>query len=322
MRALITGVNGFVGKHLAKRLLVQGVEVWGTTRESSPSLILLDSNIKIYKTALEVSDNIYTMLLSVKPDIIFHLAGQSNVRKSWDNKEGTFYTNVNKTIFLLEACLSYQKLNPELRVITVGSSEEYGKVDLDSIPIKEETPLNPMSPYGASKAAVSFLAKQYYDAYGLNVLHVRPFNHIGPGQSLGFVVPDFTKQIVDIEMGKSLPEIKVGNLSAARDFIDVRDIVSYYVELAINKNVKFGQIVNVCSGKVCKIQEVLNSLLKLSSREINIVIDPSKIRPVDVPIYYGDNNKLKTLTTYETQFNLEQSLYDIINSIRWNENVK
>ncbi|RKJ66060.1 NAD-dependent epimerase/dehydratase family protein, partial [Butyricicoccus sp. 1XD8-22] len=174
MRALITGVQGFVGKYLADHLLSQGIEVWGTSRKESPLLRLSNGNVEIIQNDLNNTQVIFKLLQSVKPDYIFHLAGQSNVKQSWEDKEGTFYTNVNKTVFLLDACVKYQQENPILRLLTIGSSEEYGKVEEHELPIKETTPLRPLSPYGASKAAVSMLIQQYHKAYGLNVLHARP----------------------------------------------------------------------------------------------------------------------------------------------------
>lgn len=322
MRALITGVKGFVGKYLADYLLSQGIEVWGTSRTLTPFLHLNNGTVKVIENDLRDTNDIYNLLLSIKPVYIFHLAGQSNVKLSWENKEETFFANVNKTIFLLDACVKYQQENPHMRLLTVGSSEEYGKVASDELPIKETTPLRPMSPYGASKAVVSLLIQQYHKAHGLNVIHARPFNHIGPGQAEGFVTTDFAKQVVDIEVGNSLPQIKVGNLDVARDFMDVRDIVIFYYELIVRKSIDYGEVVNVCSGRAVKINNILEQLMKYSSKEIQIIIDKTKLRPVDIPFYFGENKKLKELTTHRSDISLEQSLSDILNSLRWSINDK
>lgn len=318
MKALITGVQGFVGKYLADHLLSQGIEVWGTSREESPLLHLTHGNVKIIKNDLNSEEEILNLLQNSKPDYIFHLAGQSNVKKSWEDKAGTFYANVNKTIFLLDACVRYQKENPNMRLLTVGSSEEYGKVEPHELPIKETTPLRPMSPYGASKAAVSMLIQQYHKAHGLNVVHVRPFNHIGPGQAEGFVVPDFSNQIVRIETGQIEPVIRVGNLSAARDFIDVRDIVDIYTKLMILKKSDelFGSVINVCSGEPREIREILDILAENSEACITIEIDESKLRPIDMPIYFGERSILDRYLPNLDYIKVEETLRDTLKSTR------
>ncbi|QFF97986.1 GDP-mannose 4,6 dehydratase [Psychrobacillus glaciei] len=314
MRALITGVMGFVGKYLAEHLLSQGIEVWGTSRMESPLLRLKNGNLKIVQNNLDSTDDIHNLLCSIKPNYIFHLAGQSNVKLSWEDKEGTFYANVNKTIFLLDACVKYQQENPRMRILTVGSSEEYGKVESSELPIKETTILRPMSPYGASKAAVSMLIQQYHKAHGLNVIHVRPFNHIGPGQSLGFVVPDFTKQLVQIEKGEKEKVLKVGNLSAMRDFTDVRDIVEGYYELVLYG--KLGEIYNICSGDGVSINEILNKLIELSSSNAIVEVCESKIRPIDIPNYIGENSKIKSDTDWIPKYEIIRTLEDSLNEGR------
>jgi len=309
MKALITGVRGFVGKYLADHLLLQGIEVWGTSREESPLLCLENGNVKIVKNDLDSEEEILNLLQTVTPDYIFHLAGQSNVKKSWEDKEGTFYANVNKTIFLLDACVRYQQEKPQMRLLTVGSSEEYGRVESHEIPIKESTPLRPMSPYGASKAAVSMLIQQYHKAHGLNVIHARPFNHIGPGQSEGFVTTDFAKQIVEIERGQLSTTISVGDLSSERDFTDVRDIVVAY-HLIIQKGEK-GEIYNVCSGESIPIKEVLNYFLSFSQKKVNVYIDESKFRPIEFKKYYGSSEKIKNDSGWKVKQSVEQSLHEI-----------
>lgn len=308
MKALITGVQGFVGKYLANHLLAQDIEVWGTSRKESPVLFLENGPVTIIKNDLENTQQILELLKEIKPDYIFHLAGQSNVRKSWEDKAGTFYANVNKTIYLLDACIEYQRIKPEMRLLTVGSSEEYGKVKPNELPIKETTVLRPMSPYGASKAAVSMLVQQYFKAYGLNVVHARPFNHIGPGQSEGFVTTDFVKQIVAIEKKQKKNNIAVGNLEAKRDFTAVLDIVKAYY--AIMQKGEIGQIYNVCSGKSLSIQIMLNHMLDLSTEKVNVTIDESKLRPSEIPDYYGDNTKISSL-----EWNKEISIPDILKAI-------
>jgi GDP-4-dehydro-6-deoxy-D-mannose reductase len=314
MRALITGITGFVGRYLAEHLIEQGIEVWGTTRDSYPSLRLTEKEIPLFQSDLNSSQGIYVMLQSIQPDVIFHLAGQSNVRKSWKDKESTFYANVNKTIFLLDACVQYLEQQPELRLLTVGSSEEYGKVDPSELPIVEDTPLRPMSPYGASKAAVSMLVQQYYKAYGLKVIHARPFNHIGPGQGLGFVIPDFASQIAKIEQGEQEATIKVGNLDAVRDFTDVEDIVRAYLNIIQLGNP--GEIYNVCSGKGYSIESILEMLIQLSSESIEVVVDQDRLRPSEVPIFIGNNHKIQQNLKWRSTNSIELSLNNILEEHR------
>ncbi|KGR90048.1 hypothetical protein CD30_13820 [Ureibacillus massiliensis 4400831 = CIP 108448 = CCUG 49529] len=311
MRALITGVQGFVGKYLADHLLSLGIEVWGTSRQESPILRLKNGEVNVIINDLNQTEDIYQLLHNFKPNYIFHLAGQSNVKHSWEDKEGTFYANVNKTIFLLDACEKYQQENPNMRLLTVGSSEEYGKVEEHELPIKETTPLRPMSPYGASKAVVSMLIQQYHKAYGLNVIHARPFNHIGPGQSEGFVTTDFAKQVVSIEKGDKKPILLVGNLSAKRDFTDVRDIVKAYYQLIIEG--RMGEIYNVCSRNKRPIQEILDLIIINSKVNIEVQLDKNRLRPSDIPIYEGNNNKIKKHIQWEPSYPIEETIIDILN---------
>lgn len=315
-KALITGVTGFVGKYLASHLIQQGIEVWGTSRKDSPYLFL-DSNKKVnlFHTNLNSMGDIYNVLAKVKPDYVFHLAAQSNVKYSWDHKEETFYTNVNKTIFLLDACVKFQNKNPEMRIMTVGSSEEYGKVEPHELPIKESTPLRPMSPYGASKAVISMLIQQYHKAYGLNIIHVRPFNHIGPGQSEGFVTTDFAKRIVEIEKGFVEPILHVGDLSSSRDFTDVLDIVKAYYLLS-EKGMP-GNIYNICSGLSVSIQKILDELVSFSKEEITILVDENKLRPISIKDYYGSNQKIRCISQWEPSFSIKESLKHIY--LYWKE---
>ncbi|QGG49991.1 GDP-mannose 4,6-dehydratase [Lysinibacillus pakistanensis] len=309
MKALITGVRGFVGKYLADHLLLQGIEVWGTSREESPLLCLENGNVKIIKNDLDSEEEILNLLQTVTPDYIFHLAGQSNVKKSWEDKEGTFYANVNKTIFLLDACVRYQQENPQMRLLTVGSSEEYGRVEPHELPIKESTPLRPMSPYGATKAAVSMLIQQYHKAHELNVIHARPFNHIGPGQTEGFVTTDFAKQVVLIEKGQLAPTINVGDLSSERDFTDVKDIVSAYSSILLKG--ELGEIYNVCSGKSVSINNILNYFLSFSHEDIIINVDKTRFRPIEFKKYYGSSEKIKSELDWQSVHPIEDSLYEI-----------
>jgi GDP-4-dehydro-6-deoxy-D-mannose reductase len=310
MKALITGVTGFVGKYLANLLLNNGVNVVGTSRVASPPFVIGNSVVEVIGNNLDNKDEIYNLLMRTRPDFIFHLAAQSNVKKSWEETSETFYTNVNKTIFLLDACIEYQKHNPKLKILTVGSSEEYGLVETDEFPIKETTALRPMNPYGTSKSVVSSLIQQYHKSNELNVIHARPFNHIGPGQSIGFVTTDFARQIVEIERGEKEPVIKVGNLSSQRDFTDVKDIVRAYYQLVING--KVGNIYNICSSNPNSIQYILDFFIANSTKKIKVELDENRLRPSDIPLYVGSNEKIKSHTNWTPLINFETTLMNIL----------
>jgi GDP-4-dehydro-6-deoxy-D-mannose reductase len=312
MKALITGANGFVGKHLTELLIGKGYEVWGSTR-GNYSKTYTDDNKFVTTVSLDLASEreILNLINLVKPDHIYHLAGKSNVKESWDNKLTTFEVNVNFTINLLEAVRKSSVAN-QVRVLTIGSSEEYGRVAEADMPIKETTPLNPISPYGISKVTVSMLAKHYYEAYGMQVIHARPFNHIGPGQGLGFVTSDFAKQIVDIEKGLIKPIIHVGNLESERDFTDVRDIVKAY-ELLVNLG-DVGKIYNICSGMPTPIKEILNIFIDLSScKAIEVKEDLNRMRPSDFPLYIGNPKVINQTVKWINSIPLSESLLDILN---------
>jgi GDP-4-dehydro-6-deoxy-D-mannose reductase len=315
MRALITGATGFVGQHLASYLLNNGYQVWGTSRINSGEINNVEE-LEILFIDFDDMTSIIDMLNTVQPDHIYHLAGQSSVKDSWSDKVGTFQSNVNLTMNLLEAVLQ-SEVKEKVSILTVGSSEEYGGYTSGSNPILEDTQLKPSSPYGISKATVGMLVRHYFTAYNMRVIHTRPFNHIGPGQRLGFVVSDFSNQIVQIEKGRQEKVISVGNLSAKRDFTDVRDIVrAYYLLLNQVNNSAWGESVNVCSGEAISIESILDTLLTLSNSSIDVVVDSNKLRPVDIPVFTGDNTKLKELTGWQPNINLTQTLSDVLKILR------
>lgn len=309
MRALVTGITGFVGRYLADHLIEQGFEVWGTTRKPSAELVQ-DGQVNIITLDLNNQLSITDVINEIGPDQVFHLAGQSNVKRSWDHKIDTFEANVNQTIHLLEAIRNSEHCR-NIRILTVGSAEEYGRVLPEEMPIKEENALRPMSPYGVTKATISMLAQQYHRAYGLNIVHVRPFNHIGPCQGTGFVTADFAKQLAQIEAGLSSNEFRVGNLDALRDFLDVRDIVRAY-SLIISGG-QAGEVYNVCSGHPVSIQSILNFYMSEAVVPIHIIKDESLLRPIDMPLYVGSNEKLKNRIQWGVTIDIEESLTAIMN---------
>ncbi|MFD0676211.1 MULTISPECIES: GDP-mannose 4,6-dehydratase [unclassified Paenibacillus] len=305
-KILVTGSSGFVGSYMVEHLEKKDVELIIASRSvknpTKHNNVELDMNDK---------ESIIKVLKKFKPTHIINLAGQSSVGLSWKHKQTTFQVNTFGTMNLLDAVLEY---TPNCRILSVGSSEEYGLVNIGNCPIQETTILNPLSPYGLSKLSAGLLCMQYARAYGLDVFHTRTFNHIGVGQSLGFVTQDFAKQIADIEKGVQEPIIVVGNLDAIRDFTDVRDIVVAY-ELLLFNAIR-GEIYNVCSGNGLKIIDILNILISKAKVDINIVQSSDKKRPADVPILIGDNSKLTSSTNWKMKYLIEDSLGDILNYYR------
>lgn len=302
MRALITGVNGFVGHYLSKYLIEQGYEVYGTVIEDN---IKMD-NVKIKKMNLLNKTEVNDVLTDINPDQIYHLAGQSAVGLSWKEPTLTMDVNINGTINLLDVV---RNNNINTKVLIIGSSDEYGIITPEECPINEEHILKPTSPYAISKMTQEEISKLYIKAYKMNMIMVRAFNHIGPMQSKNFVVSDFASKIAEIEKGGE-PIIRVGNLEAYRDFTDVRDIVRGY-KLLMDYG-KIGEIYNIGSGNPYKIQEILDILLSLSNIKIKVEIDPDKLRPSDVPIIKCDNLKIKSHVKWIPKYDIKDTLKDTL----------
>jgi len=307
-KVLITGITGFVGSHLAEYLLTQGCEVYGVRRwrSTTENVDHLKGRINLMGGDIRDGYSMQFIFRRVQPDYCFHLAAQSFVHESWYSPLETLGTNVLGTTNVLEAIRSEC---PHCRVMIAGSSEEYGKVHPNELPITEENPLRPMSPYGVSKVATDKLGILYHMSYGLKVVVTRAFNHTGPRRGEVFVVSNFAKQVAEIEKGAP-PVIKVGNLEACRDFTDVRDMVKAYW-LVITKG-EPGEVYNICSGKDVKIQDILTMLLGWASCKIEVERDESRIRPSDVPILLGDCTKFKKLTGWEIELPLAKTLRDTL----------
>lgn len=302
MRALITGVDGFVGKYLSQYLLEQGYDVYGTVIDDAIKV----SDVKTYKMDLLNKEEVRETIKTINPNAIYHLAGQSSVALSWKNPTLTMDVNINGTINLLD---SVRENNINTKVLIIGSSDQYGIIKPEDCPIAEEHILNPVSPYAISKMAQEQIAKLYTSSYNMNLIMVRAFNHIGPMQSKNFVVSDFASKIAEIEKG-SEPVIRVGNLEAYRDFTDVRDIVRGYVMLM--EKGKNGEVYNIGSGNPIKIREILEILLSLSKIEIQVEIDPDKLRPSDVPLVQCDNSKVKSHINWKAEYDIKNTLKDTL----------
>ena len=317
MNVLITGITGFVGSHLAEYCLDKdGIEVWGTVRWRSrmDNLEGYQDRLNLIECDLRDAVAVKRALDKVKPRYIFHLAAQSFVPTSWIAPVETMVTNVVGEINIFEAM---REMGLDCRIQIAGSSEEYGLVHEDEVPITENNPLRPLSPYGVSKVGQDLLGYQYHKNYGLEIIRTRGFNHTGPRRGEVFVVSNFSKQIAMIEKGKSDPVIEVGNLTAKRDFTDVRDMVLAYW-LALEKG-EAGEVYNIGSGKTITIKEVLEQLLELTNNEIEVKQDPEKMRPSDVQILLADTTKFRNITGWEPKIPFEQTLKDTLDY--WRERV-
>ena len=254
-------------------------------------------------------DSVTDLIRTVKPDCIFHLAAQSSVALSWKNPQLTVDVNIKGTLNVLDA-LRESGLE-KTRILLIGSGEEYGYIRKNACPINEEEPLNPGNIYAATKACQSMIGSVYARAYGMDIVMIRAFNHIGPAQLPQFVVADFCKQASDIEKGLHKPEIMVGNLSAKRDFTDVRDVVRAY-EMLSQKG-KSGQIYNIGSGKAIAVEDILRLILEKANAEIKVTVDEKRLRPVDVPVIEADISRIHADTGWEPEIPLEKTIEDTLN---------
>ncbi|HZY44281.1 MAG TPA: GDP-mannose 4,6-dehydratase [Anaerolineae bacterium] len=315
MRALITGAAGFVGSHLADVIHTEtDWQIWGTILGvEDPRSVPVDGSI--LKVDLRDPDQVRAAIEQAQPDFIFHLAGQAYVPQSWNDPWATYETNIRSQLNLLQA-VSAIGLRPKIMV--VGSNEEYGWVSESDLPIDEDTPLRPNSPYSVSKIAQDFMGLQYFLDRDLPVVRVRPFNHIGPRQNERFVAPSFAKQIIEIERGLKPPVLKLGYMSARRDFTDVRDMCRAYI-LAVQKG-EPGEMFNIGSGQARSVRELLDMMLAHSSIKVTEEADPSKMRLSDVPVSYCDPTKFKQRTGWEPRITFEQTVIDILDD--WRERIK
>lgn len=309
MKALITGVTGFVGSHLAEYLVSIGVSVYGTYRVRSrmEHLQSVKSKITLVECELKDANSVDQLIVSVRPDWIFHLAAQSFVPTSWNSPEDTLVNNIASEVNLFEAVRKYQV---PARIQVACSSEEYGLVQPEETPIRETNPLRPLSPYGVSKVTQDLLAYQYHQSYGLFTVRTRTFNHEGPRRGESFVLSNFAKQIAEIEKGVKPPVLYVGNLEAIRDFTDVRDIVVAY-KLALEHG-EPGEVYNIGSGQPVRIKDALAQLLKMTKTAIDVKQDPARMRPSDVLILHADSSRFRQKTGWEPQIPFSRTLEDML----------
>ena len=309
-RVLVTGVTGFAGSHLVDYLLTRGdCQIFGIHRWRSrtENIEHFMDRITLLECDLRDASSTRDTLEKVRPEWIFHLAAQSFVPTSWIAPTESLTTNILGELNIFEAV---RRIELPCRIQVACSSEEYGLVLPDEVPIRETNPLRPLSPYAVSKVAQDMLGYQYWMSWKVDSVRTRGFNHEGPRRGPVFVASDFAKQIADIERGKRAPVLSVGNLDSIRDFTDVRDMVKAYW-LALEK-CEPGEAYNICTGKGWKIRDVLDMLLGMSKSKIEVKQDPARLRPSDVPVLIGDNTKFVAATGWKPTIPFEQTLKDML----------
>ncbi|HQV29945.1 MAG TPA: GDP-mannose 4,6-dehydratase [Thermoflexales bacterium] len=315
MRVLITGMNGFAGSHLADLLIAE--THWlliGASRNASGERT--SPRMSWWNLDLRDADAVKRLIKLERPDLVIHLAAQPYVPAAWDDPWATFEMNVRPQQNLFDALLA-SRLTP--RILIASSVEVYGPPsDTGDLPFRETRPTMPVNPYGVSKVAQEAMALQYRRSHGLDVVVARPFNHIGPRQTMSSAANQFAQQIAEIEAGLREPVLRVGNMTAQRDFSDVRDVARAY--LGLIRLGEPGEIYNICSGQPRSVQALLDILLSKSHKTIAIEPDPARIRPADTLISYGSNEKLSAVTGWAPRIPFEQTVSDILDD--WRERVR
>jgi len=312
MKVLITGITGNVGSHLADFILNnhKEIELHGIARWRSPmdNIEKIKDKINIELADLNDLSSLIDIMNKIKPDYVFHLAAQSYVQFSFKAPSETLNTNAIGTSNLLES-IRISKLNPKIHICS--SSEVYGQVKKEEIPIKETNPFRPASPYAVSKIAEDMLGYQYFLSYKMHIVRTRMFTHTGPRRGDVFAESWFAKQIAMIESGVMSNPIKVGNLNSIRTIMDVRDAVeAYWIMMEKSKP---GEVYNIGGNKTLTIEEILNKLIKYSNKEIKYVVDKNLLRPSDVTLQIPDTTKFTNLTNWQPKINWETTLLDLLN---------
>jgi GDP-4-dehydro-6-deoxy-D-mannose reductase len=310
MRSLVTGASGFVGAHLVKELAAAGHEVIATD-VVEPSA--LPGGIVHRRCDLLDGGAVKALVADIRPDYVFHLAAQSSAARSFEEPRSTLETNVFGTLNVLESVRSLPYLCPgtktrsgKVRVLSVGSSEEYGRRPRGAMPLGEGSPIEPVSPYAVSKAAQTMLALQYERSFEIDVVATRSFGHTGPGQDVRFVLPAFARQCAEIRAGMREPVVRVGNLEVVRDYLDVRDVVRAY-RLIAEEAAEPG-VYNVCSGKGIGLADALDFFVRACGVPVRIVEDPKLTRPADIPVLVGDNTRLRLSCGWKQEHSTEEML--------------
>src|SRR5438270_294881 len=312
MRALITGVGGFVGRHLLNHLLEEGDEVCGLGRVGDIEGI---SSVRVFRADLADRSAVTRVIGEAQPEAVYHLAAQSSPAESLADPWATIGNNLLAQINLFEALLSSGQ---RPRLLVIGSSDEYGKVEPEDVPTHEDVPLRPTTPYAVSKVGQDVMGFQYFAQHGLPVGRVRPFNHTGPGHDARFVVPSFARQLAEIEDGLREPILHVGNLDVARDFTDARDMVRAY-RLALIAGVP-GDVYNLGRGRAIHIADMVNDLIGMCRVRVEARVDPALLRPSDIPRQEADTRKFSALTGWQPRIPWHTTLRDTFDY--WREKVR
>jgi GDP-4-dehydro-6-deoxy-D-mannose reductase len=310
MRLLITGITGFVGSHMAEYALGRGAAVSGAVRWRSRTEHIehLRGQLQLIECDVRDAASVRRLLAASAPTHVIHLAAQSYVAASWHMPGETLSTNLTGQVNLLEGI---REISAPPRVLIVGSSEEYGLVHPDELPVRETNPLRPLSPYGVSKVGQDLMGFQYFRSYGLPIVRTRAFNHEGPRRGEVFVTSSFAKQVAEIEAGRQEPVIQVGDLTPRRDYTDVRDIVRGYWQVLAEGEP--GEVYNLCSGRSWTIARVLEFYLdRARVRGIGVRVDPERLRPSDVMVLEGDASKIEKALGWQPEIAFERTLTDLL----------
>jgi GDP-4-dehydro-6-deoxy-D-mannose reductase len=311
MRILITGASGFAGLYLVEALLQStDWDIIGLSR--TPAAL---AHPRLSWRAIDLLDKaaLSACIAETRPDKVVHLAAQSNVPAAWSDPWATYETNIRGQLHLFQAVID-AGITP--RLIIASSQEVYGAPQAEDLPLRETSEMRPNNPYAVSKVAQDMMALQYKISHQLPVIVARPFNHIGPRQSTRFVLPDFARRLAEIELGHAEPEMKLGNMSAARDFTDVRDVARAYI--ALLDDAATPGVYNVCSGVARSIQSIFDQMLAITGLTVNQVADPARFRKFDTPVSFGDNSRLREATGWQPTIPFEKTLNDVIDGARAN----
>jgi GDP-4-dehydro-6-deoxy-D-mannose reductase len=313
VRILITGAGGFAGRHLIHHLLqdkeVDGIHILGTIYGDGIRFNV--PHVRYSDVDLRDEQAVASLVKEFQPQYVYHLAAQSSPSRSRKNPWHTLETNIKMQFNLLQACL---QLDVAPRILIISSADIYCGTKPTKMPIDESVEFQPTTSYSVSKVTQDMIGLQYYLEYDLPIIRARPFNHIGRGQSLSFVAPDFAMQIAHIEAGLQDAVIEVGNLAAERDFTDVRDTVRAYALLMQKGNA--GEAYNIASGKAHSIKYMLDTLLSYTNVPIEVRVDAERLRPIDVPIIVGDYSKLHTVTGWRPTYRFEDTLGNVLDDCR------
>ena len=319
MRVLVTGAHGFVGGHMLDLLRTEHpeVQVFGVVRPRGGAPRLHSAGATILEADLDDPAAVAAVVATARPDRIVHLAGQSSVHHSFIDPGGTLRTNVLGVVHLMEAVRA-ERLRP--RVLVVGSADEYGIVEDATVPLTEDTPLRPLSPYAVSKVAQGLLALEYAVPGGPEVLRTRTFPHTGPGRGEAFADSSFARQVAEVAGGHRPPVLAVGNLDVVRDFTDVRDVVRAYWALLDQGTAgavrRPDNVFNVCSGRGVRLADLLQRLIALAGVEVEVRQDPTRFRPADIPVLVGDPRRIRAATGWQPCIDLDRTLRDLLEDWR------